>query len=406
MNSQLLDDNYILIPKFISPYRANQLADDFKKYSKEENLTGDSQVPLSETCYNYKLFLELLCEKTPEISEIINEPVLPTYCYSRIYKNGNILEPHTDRESCEISLTINLSCDEIWPIYINTPKDETKQVNLNPGDAMVYLGTIASHWREKYEGNELVQVFLHYVKSRGDNFEFYFDKKNMEKRDEQKNDDDNTTEKEIEILEDNIVDDSNEQFEESNKITYFQPLTDFISVFDNVIPVDICDKIVKEYENCPYWLDSVIASKEVNATIRNCSEINISSNEIISKNYEYRKFLDDTIFQYLHESASLYSKKHGNLLLEQDTGYTLLRYGKDQFYTQHTDSFLNQPRTISCSFSLVDDYEGGEFSFFDRQIIIKPKKGSLLIFPSNFMFPHEILPVTSGTRYSVITWMT
>jgi predicted 2-oxoglutarate/Fe(II)-dependent dioxygenase YbiX len=53
---------------------------------------------------------------------------------------------------------------------------------------------------------------------------------------------------------------------------------------------------------------------------------------------------------------------------------------------------------------LNDEYEGGEFAFFDREIIIRGGKGSIVMFPSNFMFPHEVMPVTSGTRYSIITW--
>ena len=35
---------------------------------------------------------------------------------------------------------------------------------------------------------------------------------------------------------------------------------------------------------------------------------------------------------------------------------------------------------------------------------IKLKKGDAIMFPSNFMYPHEIMPVTQGTRYSIITW--
>ena len=30
--------------------------------------------------------------------------------------------------------------------------------------------------------------------------------------------------------------------------------------------------------------------------------------------------------------------------------------------------------------------------------------GSAVCFPSNFTFPHEILPVTKGTRYALVTW--
>ena len=59
---------------------------------------------------------------------------------------------------------------------------------------------------------------------------------------------------------------------------------------------------------------------------------------------------------------------------------------------------------MSCSFALNDDYEGGEWGFFDREIIVKAPKGSAVMFPSNFMYPHEIMPVTQGVRYSIITW--
>ena len=42
--------------------------------------------------------------------------------------------------------------------------------------------------------------------------------------------------------------------------------------------------------------------------------------------------------------------------------------------------------------------------FFNEKLKYNLKKGSVLMFPSNFMYPHEILEVTKGTRYSIITW--
>ena len=53
---------------------------------------------------------------------------------------------------------------------------------------------------------------------------------------------------------------------------------------------------------------------------------------------------------------------------------------------------------------LNDDYNGGEFIMFD-DYEIKFKQGDILIFPSNFMFPHKVEPVTKGTRYSFISWV-
>jgi DNA-directed RNA polymerase beta subunit len=48
--------------------------------------------------------------------------------------------------------------------------------------------------------------------------------------------------------------------------------------------------------------------------------------------------------------------------------------------------------------------EGGEFVMFDDTTIELPK-GSLLIFPSNFLYPHQVLPVTKGTRHAFVSWV-
>lgn len=56
--------------------------------------------------------------------------------------------------------------------------------------------------------------------------------------------------------------------------------------------------------------------------------------------------------------------------------------------------------------SLSSDYEGGEFVFnlIDEDISYKLDKGDFLIFPSNFMYPHEVKPILSGTRLSFVVW--
>jgi len=51
---------------------------------------------------------------------------------------------------------------------------------------------------------------------------------------------------------------------------------------------------------------------------------------------------------------------------------------------------------------LNNDYEGGEFLVRDKQF--KLKQGDMIIFPSCFMYPHEVKEVTKGIRYSFISW--
>ena len=34
----------------------------------------------------------------------------------------------------------------------------------------------------------------------------------------------------------------------------------------------------------------------------------------------------------------------------------------------------------------------------------KTKPNSMLIWPSSFLYPHGVEPVTKGTRYSIVAW--
>ncbi len=61
------------------------------------------------------------------------------------------------------------------------------------------------------------------------------------------------------------------------------------------------------------------------------------------------------------------------------------------------------PHLTSLLF-LNDDYEGGEFVLCGDKHIEKIQ-GSAIVFPSNFMYPHEVKEVTEGKRFSVMTWI-
>jgi len=87
----------------------------------------------------------------------------------------------------------------------------------------------------------------------------------------------------------------------------------------------------------------------------------------------------------------------------------LLKYSVGDHYKVHTDQFATAPRQLSIIMNLNDDYEGGELIFTDqKQNEIKTYnlgKGSIVFFPSNFMYPHSIKPITKGTRYSIVAWL-
>jgi len=139
---------------------------------------GDVQVEKAFSAASPFVTETLLDIMTPIVSKAVKCDLYPTYSYLRIYLKGACLEKHQDRPSCEVSATIPLSyvAPSIWPLYVESGQ-RTIAVELEAGDALIYKGTELPHWREEFEGERQVQVFLHYVKRNGQYSEYKFDKR-------------------------------------------------------------------------------------------------------------------------------------------------------------------------------------------------------------------------------------
>lgn len=177
MNYLLETNNYLHLPGVLSSARALALAQGLDVFHQAHPVPSDDQVPGAPCAYDYLPFIRLLVEKIPMVESCCGEQVLPTYAYGRIYGKGQALAPHLDRDACELSVTLNLDCDQVWPISIAKPGGEVACLALEPGDAMMYLGCVASHWRDPFPGERCTQVFLHYVFSYGSRAHAYFDKR-------------------------------------------------------------------------------------------------------------------------------------------------------------------------------------------------------------------------------------
>jgi len=183
LRQQLLDNNYLVIKNFISEEKAKDLNAWLVNEKTHGRLIQDPRFNLGLYAKAYQdaiPFLDLLCEKINEVSDVIGEKVLPTYAYSAIYENNSALIRHKDRSACEISVTVHLDGDKDWDLGIKTPSEEEIKLNLNVGDALLYLGCKAEHWREGlYQGKSYSQAMLHYVRSNGSNAWAFFDKKKI-----------------------------------------------------------------------------------------------------------------------------------------------------------------------------------------------------------------------------------
>jgi hypothetical protein len=63
-------------------------------------------------------------------------------------------------------------------------------------------------------------------------------------------------------------------------------------------------------------------------------------------------------------------------------------------------------RDVSAIYYLNEEFEGGEIAFEKEKLVVKPRRGLLLAFPSDRDHVHEVYPVQRGIRYTMPIWFT
>lgn len=123
--------------------------------------------------------------------------------------------------------------------------------------------------------------------------------------------------------------------------------------------------------------------------------------------YSHISFVYEKIFggiekAYTHYSTILYP--HASQNIKSTEGMlSILKYGKTGYLPEHQDQGVSS-RVLSTVAYLNDNYIGGEIYFPQVDINIKPEAGSIIFFPSNFVFTHTVMPIEEGYRYAVPQW--
>jgi hypothetical protein len=206
LNRQFKENNFVLVKgilekealKYIWNYckirhnRAKYWHDMnwFQKRS-DDGVFNDHQVPGTYSCYSDPFMESLLYTMKGDIAKIMGLDLAEQYSYWRLYKKGDDLKRHIDRDSCEYSITMCLGYSkegDTWPMYVDPELASVPYVSKNnpgiavhmePGDLIAYKGRILEHWREPFEGDFMAQVFLHYNDKNGQFGENRYDKRPM-----------------------------------------------------------------------------------------------------------------------------------------------------------------------------------------------------------------------------------
>lgn len=128
--------------------------------------------------------------------------------------------------------------------------------------------------------------------------------------------------------------------------------------------------------------------------------------------------MQETLTELIKQAVEHAVNPYFGINLATAESVQFLKYGIGGHYKPHPDGEglwlekeknqlvwkKNVDRDISILIYLNSEYEGGQLIFPEQHITLNPKPGMLVAFPSSHHFIHGVTPITSGTRYALVTW--
>ena len=179
-------------------------------------------------------------------------------------------------------------------------------------------------------------------------------------------------------------------------------LDDLIHLYENALDFDTCDFLIEFFDQSLEHHEILEQEGKPNFTQINLTKHSKTTDKLnkvhkdiikVVQKYrnEYYEFVDSRVFPSTHAFEQFRIKRY-------NTG------GEDRFDT-HVDvaDYSSARRFLSFMFYLNDVSEGGETVFRDKKIT--PKKGTLLVFPPLWMYPHRGNPPISNPKYIMSTYL-
>jgi predicted 2-oxoglutarate/Fe(II)-dependent dioxygenase YbiX len=173
-------------------------------------------------------------------------------------------------------------------------------------------------------------------------------------------------------------------------------LKDYVQVF-NVVSADVCRSVIDMYESDPQW---------VQHTWYNNVEDDKRSHHQKELDVLYHKNLS-VLAPSIEKALNSYYETTGlTNLVSNYSNIRLNKYKTGTIMSEHFD-LIRRNKTdgipvLTFLGMLNDDYTGGDFIMNGE--VVEMKQGDVIVFPSTFLYPHSVREVTSGTRYSFVTW--
>ena len=177
-------------------------------------------------------------------------------------------------------------------------------------------------------------------------------------------------------------------------------LTDYIGYYEDIVPDMLCKQLMwYSFDFKPSKFANHYGDMASNRSSERVRMDDVWINDESSFHPAINECFDKVVTKF----------KHPHLNIERKTFFRFHRYSGTGYMSEHCDSIHHShgqeygfPHCTSLLF-LNDDYTGGEFLVANKKF--KTKKGSAIIFPANFMYPHKVMEITKGIRWSIVTWL-
>lgn len=182
-------------------------------------------------------------------------------------------------------------------------------------------------------------------------------------------------------------------------------IKDYVGFYNNFIDQETLKNLVDQLKDLD-WQTHTFYQASTKQNISYDKELSVAYTDHIPE----AKELQDRIWFVIQQ----YIKDHSFKWFDGWNGYTKVRFNRydtgtqmklhcDHIHSMFDGSIKGIP-VLSILGALNDDYEGGDLVFWESEKI-NLKAGEVMIFPSNFMYPHRVDEVIKGTRYSFVSWV-
>jgi hypothetical protein len=181
-------------------------------------------------------------------------------------------------------------------------------------------------------------------------------------------------------------------------------VVDYIKVYNGWFSAKECKSKIRDLKKAKWEKHSFAIYDETGISISGDKELTVSYGDESDNAYMMQRIWDG-IHHYITELNMPWFNGWN--------GFSQVRYNRYEpgqtmaMHCDHINTLFDGQRKGIPILSVVglmnDNYTGGEFIMCGKEIELMA--GDLLVFPSVFMYPHMVNPVTTGVRYSLVSWV-